>query len=177
MKLSTNGIAFLKAREGFRSLAYSDGTKYTIGYGNTYWEDGSPVRAGQTITETRAESLFKSILAEFENDVTHLVSASINQSQFDALVSYAYNRGSYRFSLTTLLKMVNANPNDPNIRKQFETEWGTNTKYKTGLISRRKLEAELYFSKSTTSTGTTLASTSTWLLAAIGLGILISKNK
>lgn len=175
MKLSTNGIAFLKEREGFRSTAYSDGSKYTIGYGNTFWEDGSPVRAGQTVTEARAEALFKTVLASFERDVTKLVTATINQTQFDALVSYCYNRGAYRFAMTTLLNMVNANPNDPNIAKQFEIEWGTNITYKTGLINRRRLEAGLYFSKST---GAIIASTSslTWALGLALFGVLLSQK-
>lgn len=176
MKLSANGIAFLKAREGFRANAYSDGTKYTIGYGNTYWEDGSPVKAGQTITEARAEKLFKAILAEFERDVSKLVSATLKQSQFDALVSYAYNRGVYRFAQTTLLEMVNANPNNPAIAEQFVKEWGTNTTYKTGLINRRRLEAQLYFGGSG---GTILASgakATTWLLGLGLVGILLTKK-
>lgn len=173
MKLSANGIKFLKAREGFRSTAYSDGSKFTIGYGNTFWEDGSPVKAGQTVTEARAETLFKNILADFEKDVTRLVTSNITQSQFDALVSYAYNRGVYRFAATTLLDMVNANPKDPNIRQQFVNEWGTNTTYKTGLINRRKLEAELYFSNSS------IAQTSGvfgWVVGALVVGIIISKQ-
>lgn len=173
MKLSSNGIKFLKTREGFRSTAYSDGSKFTIGYGNTFWEDGSPVKAGQTVTEARAETLFKAVLADFEKDVTRLVTATITQSQFDALVSYAYNRGVYRFASTTLLDMVNANPKDPNIRQQFVIEWGTNTTYKTGLISRRKLEAELYFSNSS------IAQTSGvfgWVIGALVVGIIISKQ-
>ncbi|WP_337045446.1 lysozyme [Emticicia sp. 17c] len=176
MKTSQEGINFLKAREGYRPKAKTDGAKYTIGYGNTMWEDGSPVREGQTITEARAEQLFRNILADFEKDVTALVSAKLTQSQFDALVSYAYNRGSYKFANTTLLKMVNANPNDPNIRKQFEIEWGTNTTYKNGLIKRRRLEAELYFSNSS---GGTLAQPQNLLLLGVGavlVGVLISKK-
>ncbi len=145
-KISQKGIDFLKLREGFRSKAYFDGSKWTIGYGNTYWEDGSPVRSGQTITEARAEKLFRSVLADFESDVSKLVTSAITQSMFDALVSYAYNRGIYRFSNTTLLTMVNKKPNDTAIRQQFIIEWGTNTTYKTALQTRRGLEASLYFS-------------------------------
>lgn len=174
MQLDTVGIEFLKAREGLRLKSYNDGAKWTIGYGNTYYEDGTPVQANQVITASRAEKLFKIILAEYESDVTKLVGkAKINQNQFNALVSYAYNRGSYRFANTTLLDLVIANPNDAKIKNQFALEWGTNTQYKTALIARRKLEANLYF---TTPTGTSKASTGIFIAIALGLLFGISNN-
>lgn len=174
MQLDTIGIEFLKAREGVKLKSYNIGDKWTIGYGNTFYEDGTPVQANQVITAERAEKLFKIVLSEFEIDVTKLVGkAKINQNQFNALVSYAYNRGSYRFANTTLLDLVIANPNDPKIRNQFALEWGTNTKYKTALVARRKLESDLYF---TTPTGTIKASTGIFIAIALGLLFGISNN-
>ncbi len=176
MVLSANGIKFLKAREGFRTKAYNNGDRWTIGYGNTYYANGQPVKSGDTITEGKAEILFKSILAEFESDVTNLVKPTkLNQSQFDACVSYSYNRGSYKFASSKLIDMIIANPNDKAIAKQFEIEWGTATKYKSSLIARRKLEAELYFSDAPTKENATKTSSLSWLLVAVGLGFLISK--
>lgn len=176
MKISTNGFNFLKAREGLRLTAYNLGDKWTIGYGNTYYEDGTPVKKGDVITKARAESLFLSVVNEYAEEVTQLVGiAQLNQNQFDALVSYAYNRGSYRLANTELLNMVIRNPNDPKIREQFVIEWGTNTTYKTALINRRKLEAELYFSGSAGSSSN--ANLLGWGLALLGVGFLIKNKK
>lgn len=175
MRVSANGFDFLKAREGLRLNAYNLGDKWTIGYGNTYYEDGSPVKQGDTISKTRAESLFLSIVNEYAQEVTQLIGiAQLNQSQFDALVSYAYNRGSYRLANTELLNMIVKNPNNPLIRNQFVIEWGTNTNYKTALIARRKLEADLYFSGSAGSSSK--SNLFGWGLALLGVGFLI-KNK
>lgn len=149
MTVSQKGIDFIKGKEGFRPMAYSlkDG-RYTIGYGNTFWEDGRRVQWGETITKARAESLFTSILQRFETDLSGLITASLTQSQWDALLSYTYNRGVTSFANSTLRQMVNANPNNPAIAQQFVTEWGSNNTYKAALQERRKQEAELYFSAS-----------------------------
>jgi lysozyme len=143
---SENGVSFLKEKEGFSEYAYTDGT-YTIGYGNTYYTDGTAVKKGDKITRAQAEQILKNVLKkDFERGVNNLVTSNINQCQFDALVSYSYNRGLGAFKKSEVLKAVNKNPNNPDIRKIFVSDWGKNTRYKNGLIRRRKLEAEMYFS-------------------------------
>ena len=67
--------------------------------------------------------------------------------QFDALVSFAYNVGVGNFAKSTLLKKVNANPNDPTIRSEFEKWNKANGRVLKGLVTRRKEEADLYFTK------------------------------
>ena len=46
-------------------------------------------------------------------------SPDVNQVQFEALVSFTYNVGTAAFHSSTLLKKVQANPNDPTIRDEF----------------------------------------------------------
>jgi lysozyme len=149
MKVSASGLEFLKQKEGLRLVAYTLGDgRYTIGYGNTFYEDGSPVKAFDSITKERADRLFAAIVAKFESEVSSLILTKVTQAQFDALVSYAYNRGVSSLANSTLLSMVNANPNNPAIAQQFVTEWGSNSAYKNALIARRQQEADLYFSGS-----------------------------
>lgn len=146
---SEAGKEFIKEREGFSELAYFDGT-WTIGYGNTYYPDGQKVKQGDRITRQQGSQIIDFVLAkDFEPVVNKVVVSDINQSQFDALVSYAYNRGNQRLKTSQLLKMVNQNPQNEAIRRQFVKEWGTNTRFKNGLIRRRKQEADLYFSETT----------------------------
>lgn len=147
-RLSAKGSAFLQEREGFREYAYNDGTGYAIGFGNTFYENGERVQRGDRISRERANQLFEAITEQFEIGVNKAVKSPINQSQFDALVSYAYNRGLGSFRKTQLLIVVNNDPNDELIQDLFIREWGSNKKYKNALIRRRKMEAELYFSES-----------------------------
>jgi lysozyme len=54
--------------------------------------------------------------------------------------------GSTKFGRSTLLKKVNANPNDPTIKDEFMRWVGKDPKTINGLRNRRQAEAELYFS-------------------------------
>lgn len=148
MILDSTGIAFLKAQEttGKPELtAYRNKNDvWTIGYGNTYYENGTKVKQGDKITAQRAEELFYNIFNQFSQQVTATLKKPVTQNQFNALVSYAYNRGIGEFRSTKLLAMVNQNPNNPAILSQFAIEWGTNQTYKNALIARRKREAILY---------------------------------
>lgn len=149
MKCSDNGVKLIKSFEGLKLNAYlcSAGVP-TIGYGSTYYEDGSKVKLGQSITKIEAEQLLTNTLKEFESNTLALLNGvKVNQNQFDALVSFAFNLGTGSLAKSTLLKKVKVNPNDPTITQEF-TKWvmGGGVRL-TGLVRRRKKEAELYFKK------------------------------
>ncbi len=136
----------IKKYEGYESKAYQDAKGvWTIGYGNTYYEDGTPVRQGDIITRSRAEILFKTVVDEFAQEVNDAVRTTINDCQFSALISFTYNVGTKQFKSSTLLKKVNRNPNDPAITTEFNKWIKSGGKTIKGLIIRRKLEAEYYF--------------------------------
>ena len=148
MRISQKGIELIKRFEGFASSPYlcSAGVP-TIGYGSTYYEDGTKVKlSDSSISEERAESLFKKVVNHYELAVDSIVRNDITQNQFDALVSFAYNVGVTNFKNSTLIKKVNANPNDPDITKQFMRWIRAGGKVIKGLINRRRVEAQLYFS-------------------------------
>jgi len=147
MKTNDKGIKLLHDFEGLKLKAYLCPAKvWTIGYGNTRYEDGSVVREGDVITKERADELFLRILDVFERGVKSRVKKELNSNQFSALVSFAYNVGLGNFGTSTLLKIVNVNPSDPKIRDQF-MEWKkAGGRVIDGLIRRRKAEADLYFS-------------------------------
>ena len=120
----------------------------TIGYGNTFYENGSKVKlTDPTITKEKAQSILKSSMDYFEKQVDTLVVDSINQNQFDALVDFAYNVGIGNLKSSTLLKKVNKNPNDPTIREEFMKWVFAGGKKLNGLVKRRESEADLYFKK------------------------------
>lgn len=133
--------------EGLRLTSYLCPARvWTIGWGNTRYEDGSPVRQGQTITRQRADELFLNIVnLEFVPGVRRLVARQLNENQFSALVSFAYNIGIGNLKTSTLLRMVNDNPNNPAIREQFMRWNRAGGQVLAGLTRRRQAEADLYF--------------------------------
>jgi len=156
MKLSKEGYDLIAKFEGLSLKPYLCSAKVpTIGFGSTFYEDGKKVTMlDKPITKTRALDMFKVIADKFAKDVDKLVISDVNQNQFNALVSFAYNVGSDIDTDTiaeglgdsTLLKKVNKNPDDPSIRNEF-LKWNkAGGKIITGLTRRRNEEASIYFS-------------------------------
>ena len=149
-KTSLKGVELIKKYEGFRSKPYKcEAGVATIGYGATYYPNGQKVKlTDPAIDEKHASLLLEAMLNPYEKAVDSYCRDDINQNQFDALVSFAYNLGNSALKSSTLLKKANANPNDKTIRNEFLKWRFTSGKELKGLINRRKDESELYFSKS-----------------------------
>jgi len=147
MTTSQNGINLIKEFEGCKLTAYALGDgKWTIGYGNTFYEDGTPVKEGDTITQEQANSLLLLIVPQFEKAVNaDIAHTPINQNQFDALVDFCYNLGAGSLAQSTLLKEVNADPSNPDIRRCFMMWVEPGSKFEADLTRRRSAEADLYF--------------------------------
>ncbi|QEX18477.1 lysozyme [Hypericibacter terrae] len=94
MKLGPRGLALIKSFEQCRLTAYLDARakdpRWTIGWGHT----GPEVVAGLVWTQAQADAALVADLARFEADVTSLVRRDTRPSEFDALVSFAFNVGS-----------------------------------------------------------------------------------
>lgn len=147
MKLNTQGYRLICMFEGFSAKPYLCSAKVpTIGYGNTYYLNGKKVTLlDKPITELEAFEMFKGIADKFADKVSKLVTAPVDQNQFNALVSLAYNIGPANFLKSTLLKKVNFNHNDPSIRAEF-LKWNkAGGQVLKGLTIRRTAEADLYF--------------------------------
>ena len=146
MQLNDKGKDLIKFYEGCKLVAYKcSAAKDTIGYGNTFYENGTPVKPGDKITQERANELFEIIAKEFADKVAPLVKSAVTPNQFAALVSFAYNAGIGNLKSSTLLKKVNANPNDPSIDLEFQKWNKAGGKVLAGLTKRRASESKLYF--------------------------------
>lgn len=148
-KTSDKGITLIKEFEGFMSKPYLCPAKIpTIGYGATFYPDGKKVTLNdKAITEAEGVELLKSMLVKFEQYVDSYCVDTINQGQFDALVSFAYNLGPANLKSSTLLKKVNTDPNDPTIEAEFLKWTKAGGKTLKGLVRRREAEVKLYFNK------------------------------
>ena len=159
MKTNQKGIDLIHSFERCVLTAYKcPAGVWTIGWGNTFYEDGKPVKQGDVITQDRADQLFANVLEKFENQLFNaLDDVILAGNQFSALVSFLYNVGpgsskkDGRIRLrsgqpSTLLRKVNFNPKDPAIREEFMKWVSKGTTFENGLTRRRKAEADLYFS-------------------------------
>lgn len=120
----------------------------TIGYGNTFYPDGTKVKITDSkITKEKALYILEKTVEKFRIQVKKYVKTKLTKNQEDALVSFAYNVGIGNFSKSTLLKLVNINPNDAMIAKEF-LKWNKQAgKELKGLTNRRIKESALYFTK------------------------------
>ena len=144
MSVSNLGVDLICGFEGKRLVAYDDGVGvWTIGFGTTIYPNGIKVKKGDTCTEAQAKSYMAHDLKKFEQAVNGAVNIPLNQNQFDALVSLAYNIGTGAFNKSTLVKKLNAG----DIRgaaDQFDVWINAGGKRMQGLVNRRAREKALY---------------------------------
>jgi lysozyme len=89
--------------EGFKPVAYQDGNGiWTIGYGRI-----GNVQPGDTCTEAQALQWLSEDLGTADEAVNRLVTASLTQNEFDALVSLTYNIGQGNFASSTCCRLIN----------------------------------------------------------------------
>lgn len=144
----SKALPIIKKYEGLRLTSYlCPSGLATIGYGATFYENGSRVQLGEKITIDRADSLLLMQIKLFENEVKRTVKSALNDNQLGALVSFCFNIGGGAFSKSTLAKKANANPNDPTIRSEFMRWTRGGGKVLPGLVKRREAEANLYYEK------------------------------
>ena len=108
MKISNNGIEFLKRQEGEKLSTYKDTRGIpTIGVGHTGLVDGKPVSMGMTITKEKSSDLLRFDLQWAERAVNS-ANVMLTQNQYDALCSLVFNIGATAFNGSTLLRKLKA---------------------------------------------------------------------
>jgi|SRR4029450_11163670 lysozyme len=97
MNCSRNCLDLIRHEERLELEAYRDPVGIpTIGYGTTRYPDGRKVQLGESITEREAEAFLTFECNNVGKEVTKLVEVQLNQNQFDALVSFCYQRAGKR---------------------------------------------------------------------------------
>ena len=145
MKASSACISLIKRFEGLKTRAYKcPAGIWTIGYGHT----GADVKEGNVITEMAAEELLKIDLERFEQGVSVLLqqkNIEVNQNQFDALISFAYNLGIGNLASSTLLRKLGLN--DIQGAADEFPRWNKSLgQVLKGLTLRREAERDLFLS-------------------------------
>ena len=103
LTMSLGGLGAWKANEGFTDHAVipTKGDVPTIGHGSTRYEDGSPVRMGDTITPQRADVLARNLISQDERQfAASLPGVKLHQPEFDLYMDFIgqYGIGTWRKS-------------------------------------------------------------------------------
>jgi GH24 family phage-related lysozyme (muramidase) len=142
-RVDARAIALLHHFESCKLTAYRcPAGVWTIGWGNTRYEDGSPVKPGDRISQQRADALFRNILATFEDGVSRAAPKATDH-QFGAMVSLAYNIGLAAFGRSSVLRHHNAGAHDK-AADAFLLWNKAGGKVLPGLVRRRNAERALY---------------------------------
>lgn len=147
-RIGQAGLALIKQFEGCRLIAYQcSAGVWTIGYGHT-----AGVYKWMKITQAQADAFLKQDIAKFEkyiNNPSYVpFTDKLNQNQFDALVSFAFNLGQGNVKKLCVGRNINQ---IPSAMQQYCKAAG---KTLPGLQRRRKAEAALYNKKVENCTGT-----------------------
>lgn len=148
MQPSNNLINFIKCKEKFLPSVEFDkiGQIWNIGYGSTHYENGKSVFADDPdITEEQATELLHYYVDVCANAIHDHITQTLSQNQFDALCDFIYNCGKNAFINSTLLKVVNIDPNDNDKIKNQLMRWvKANGSFCQGLANRRRAECDMY---------------------------------
>jgi lysozyme len=147
MQISSHGINLIREFEGLRTKAYKahfSEKYYTIGYGHY----GPDVKQNDVCTEAYATKLLENDLQAFCKNVERSLNADeieVNQNQFDALVSFAFNLGVNNLTASTLWEKLKHHDFE-GAANQF-LRWNKCNGFELpGLTRRREAERKLFLS-------------------------------
>lgn len=102
--ISAHGLALIQELEGFQAEPKQLPTGgWVVGYSHV--RDNEP---GEAVNENDATELLTQDLASYETLVNTLVTQPLTQTQFDALISFAFSVGAEAFGKSQVLRRVNA---------------------------------------------------------------------
>jgi lysozyme len=145
MNINQAGLDLIKEFEGFRAQAYDDGVGVmTIGYGTTAAAGvGITPRPGMTITQAEAEFYLEKALTKFGDAIKHKITAPINENEWAAFLSLAYNIGPGAFARSSALRHFNNGDKAKSAKAILLWNKGGGKVLK-GLQRRREAERKLF---------------------------------
>lgn len=148
MTVNRATLDLIKRFEGFRAEAYPDpatgGDPWTIGYGTTGRAGvGIDPKPGMKISEAQATEFLRRGVDKFAADIRPAITAPINENEFGAFVSLAYNIGPTAFKRSSALRHFNAG-NKAKAANSILLWNKAGGKVLRGLVRRREAERELF---------------------------------
>ncbi len=144
MRMTEQGIALIKAFEGFRDRAYRDPAGIlTIGYGHTSAAGAPQVTTGLRMSEREAEAVLRDDVGKFSKEVVRLLRVELSDQQFSALVSFTYNVGSENLQRSSVLEAINKK-DFASVPRRLALWTKAAGRVLPGLVKRRAAEAALF---------------------------------
>ena len=149
LRTTESGVEFIKLREGFTEKAYWDYSQYSIGYGTRCEKNEYP----NGITKEEADVLLRLKLQEIEATLDAFLQRngiSLDDAQYDALVSFTYNVGatwmssSYRLGALLAAGKYSVNELACAMGIWCHVTIDGKTVIHNSLINRRMLELKLF---------------------------------
>lgn len=138
--ISAVGLDLIKRFEGYSATPYlCPANKWTIGYGHVIL----PGEEFGYLSPADAEVWLRRDVAKAESAVRRLITVSLHQLQFDALVSFTYNLGGGALQRSTLRRKVNRGEHE-DVPAELLKWTRAGAKRLGGLVKRRQAEAALY---------------------------------
>ncbi len=113
-------IPLIVDEQKFSASAYQDAEVYAIGYGDHFYEDGTAVKNGDSITKEDAEKLTRSAVTKIELAIHSCITAPITDYQYAAILSLAYNCGEGKVVDSDLVKLINDGAGMEEIEAAYE---------------------------------------------------------
>jgi GH24 family phage-related lysozyme (muramidase) len=137
-----NAIALIRHFEGCHLQAYRcPGGVWTIGWGNTFYADGTPVQKGDRITQQEADRLNVRTVEVISQDLDDALRVRIPYCYRTALISFCYNFSVPIFLGSTLCRMLHARADLADLQYQIRRWNKVNGRVSAGLVRRRNCEA------------------------------------
>lgn len=145
MKISQAGIDLIKRFEGCSPTPYlCPANKFTVGYGHVL---GNGVTLAESdnrkFTIGEIDELLRTDLRRFERGVLRYCTVHLSQSQFDALVSFAYNLGLGTLQRSTMRQKILRQDGQAASKELLKYD-KVNGKALKGLTRRRQAEYRLF---------------------------------
>jgi lysozyme len=180
MKINQATVDLVKEFEGFRAAAYKcPAGVWTIGYGTTAAANvGINPGPDMTIDKTQAEVYLHAALNNFADQIAPSITAPINENEFGAFVSLAYNIGPGAFKKSSALRHFNAG--DKAKAAAAILLWNkAGGKVLKGLTRRREAERKLFLTpvegkfegRSSVAQSTTVQASAVQVASGAGAGV------
>jgi lysozyme len=140
------GIDLIKSFEGLFLKPYLCPAKVpTIGYGTIVYPNKVKVSLkDRAITEAEATEYLMHEVEEKAHNVERMTKVKLNDNEYAALVSFAYNVGWPALEKSTLMKLLNAGSDRSAVADQFLRWNKAGGKELAGLTRRRQAERSLF---------------------------------
>jgi lysozyme len=140
--LTEEAIKLIRDMEGRARLnPFWDHKHWAIGYGHMLT---SQFQMGQSITQEKAEELFKQDLKRFEDGVKRTINVPLTLEMYGACVAFAYNAGNGGFRGSDVAKLINQKKYTEAAERWKTEKIALGTNVERGLRKRRDKESAFF---------------------------------